>query len=140
MPDETTPPTWPAGPWKALKYLTDDHPDELRAAGIEPVRALDNAGAMPIMTADGPDRFRVALVDCQSVFKRGQGHQAECAQRDATALLIAAAPTQNTALESAPFPATNENGEDFIIRYVRWYDGMRRTAVALARGEPNDRI
>jgi hypothetical protein len=35
---------------------------------------------------------RIALVDCQTRFKRGQGWQTECDEREANAHLIAAAP------------------------------------------------
>ena len=52
-----------------------------------------NDGAAPVMAPD-PDlgEKRVALVDCQTRFKRGQGWKAECAEREANARLIAAAP------------------------------------------------
>jgi hypothetical protein len=45
-------------------------------------------GAVAIL-ADGE---RIALVDCQTKFKRGEGHKAKCPIRDANARLIAAAP------------------------------------------------
>jgi hypothetical protein len=45
-------------------------------------------GAVAIL-ADGE---RIALVDCQTKFKRGEGYKAKCPIRDANARLIAAAP------------------------------------------------
>lgn len=55
-------------------------------------RFLTNDGQLPVMAPD-PDQEtkRVVLVDCQSPFKRGQGWQSNCAERDANAALIAAA-------------------------------------------------
>jgi hypothetical protein len=57
------------------------------------VRLLTKDGAIPIMGPD-PDQEikRIALVDCQTRFKRGQGWQTECDEREANARLIAAAP------------------------------------------------
>lgn len=85
-----------AGPWKYRLYATDDTPEMLAKFGIKPVRMLDNSGAMAISHADG----RVALVDCQASYKRGQGHATECSERDANARLIAAAPDLFEALTS----------------------------------------
>lgn len=52
--------------------------------GIKPIRVLMNDGSAPVMVGDK----RVALVDCQTDFKRGKGHLTECAERDANAELI----------------------------------------------------
>lgn len=76
------------GPWKFRLYATDDTPAELAKFGIKPVRMLDNSGAMAISSEGG----RIAMVDCQAAYKRGQGHATECAERDANARLIAASP------------------------------------------------
>jgi len=43
---------------------------------------------------------RVALVDCQSEYKRGQGWCAPCAIREANAALISAAPDLLAALKA----------------------------------------
>ena len=60
---------------------------------------LTNDGALPIMADIGADdRKRVATVDCQSRFKRGEGWKSECDERAANARLIAAAPEMLAAL------------------------------------------
>lgn len=50
---------------------------------------LTNEGQRPIMERmpDGENR-RIALVDCQARYKRGEGWKAECAERDAIAAAI----------------------------------------------------
>ena len=68
------------GPWSCRFCLSEGDP----ALGLKPVRALSNDGGIAIMAEDK----RIAVADCQSRFKRGQGHNAECAERDANARLI----------------------------------------------------
>lgn len=80
--------------WTARLYATDDDPAELKRLGIKPVRALTNDGQVPIIDQAGQ---RVALVDCQTVYKRGQGHTAECATRDSRAQRIANLPATEAA-------------------------------------------
>ena len=81
------------GPWEFAIYgLEPEMIEKQRQAGIEPIRTLTNEGQAPIMGGGDDDRRRVALVDCQADYKRGQGYKAECAERDANARLIAAAP------------------------------------------------
>lgn len=46
-----------------------------------------NDGAIIIM-----GETRIGMVDAQTYYERGQGHNAECPERDANARLIAAAP------------------------------------------------
>lgn len=71
------------GPW---------HPSE--------IGFLTNDGQRPIMAGrvDDQERRRVALVDCQISYKRGQGYKTDCAEREANARLIAAAPALLEAL------------------------------------------
>lgn len=77
------------GPWTSDIFLgTDDHIQELRKHGMEPTQALTNDGSRFVMAGEQ----RVALVDCQSKYKRGEGYKAQCAERDANARLIKAAP------------------------------------------------
>lgn len=76
------------GPWRIRLYATDDDPAELIRLGLKPVRLLNNDGSIVVSGENG----RIAVVDCQSAFKRGHGHTAECVERDANARLIAAAP------------------------------------------------
>lgn len=84
------------GPWTFRKFATTDEDNEmLRKMGREPIRMLMNDGSAAVMAADA----RIGLVDCQTKFKRGEGHQAECAERDANAHLIAAAPELLAALQ-----------------------------------------
>ena len=90
------------GPWSFSPFHgTPESIAESRKYGIEPVPALTNDGQAFVMAmADGEERRRVALVDCQIRFKRGHGHEADCAERTANARLIAAAPCLLAALES----------------------------------------
>lgn len=53
----------------------------MEKVGLKPTRMLTNEGQVAIMGPEG----RVALVDCQTKFKRGEGWKAECAKRDALA-------------------------------------------------------
>lgn len=56
------------------------------------------------------------------------------AEAEANALLIAAAPEMNAALNGAPLPAVGEGAEDFYRRYHAWYRGQRAAALAKAEG------
>jgi hypothetical protein len=49
-----------------------------------------NDGAVPVMSVGDPDgdRVRVALVDCHTKYKRGEGHKVKCPIRDANLALI----------------------------------------------------
>ena len=58
---------------------------------------LMNDGALPVSS----DQGQIARVSAQADFPRGQGHNSECAERDANARLIAAAPDMYAALEMA---------------------------------------
>lgn len=89
--------THTSGPWHYRVWMHSDE-DAARAlsVGLEPVRALSNEGQRYLMADDK----RVALVDCQTEFKRGKGYQTDCAERDANARLIAASPTMLDALET----------------------------------------
>ena len=82
-------------PWTFEEWLGD--PEPLRAVGLEPTPNVSNDGARYIMAGER----RIALVDCQTKFKRGQGHRVVCAERDANARLIAAAPGLLDALKEA---------------------------------------
>lgn len=89
------------GPWEVAVYgMSPETVEKLRECGIEPTRILTNDGQVPIMAGAGEDKDRIALVDCQTVYKRGQGHKAECEVRDANARLIAAAPTMYDFIEA----------------------------------------
>jgi hypothetical protein len=86
------------GPWQFREYsLSDEMLAEARAAGIEPLRFINNDGSVPVSAND----CRICVVDCQTEFKRNTGHRAECAERDANARLIAAAPDLLAALKAA---------------------------------------
>lgn len=87
---------WTKGHWRWVKYVQDDEDlKRMRSLGIEPVRMLTNEGQVAIMAGD----TRIALVDCQTPFKRGNGYRSECETRDAAATLIASAPALVEALE-----------------------------------------
>lgn len=93
--------------------------------GIKPVPALTNEGSRFVMSPAG----RIALVDCQTEFKRGKGHQADCAERDANARLIAAAPEMLAALQAcACFWGSDSLYDSPVAKQAR-------AAIAKARGE-----
>lgn len=76
-------------PWTSPIWSGDEE-FNLKAdkMGIARVPALTNDGCRFVMA----ENRRVALVDCATDFKRGKGYQTECAERDANARLISAAP------------------------------------------------
>ena len=82
------------GPWRFKEYVEfpADVKEELERSGreIPRFRFLTNDGQAAI-TSDHADNA-IAYVQCQTKFKRGMGHKAECEMRDANARLIAAAP------------------------------------------------
>jgi hypothetical protein len=84
------------GPWVFEPYpYPEEEVEKRRNLGMEPIRMLTNEGQAPIMggSREEEDRRRVAVVDCQADYKRGQGYKSECEERDANARLIALAPT-----------------------------------------------
>jgi len=90
-------------PWEFREWATEPDPElEALAAkagrSVKRVPMLTNDGARIIMAGEGGEHRRVALVECQTKYKRGQGHETECAERDANARLIAAAPDLYTSL------------------------------------------
>jgi hypothetical protein len=90
------------GPWGFSEFHgTEERNKEAIALGLKPVPNVNNEGQRFIMAGIGDDRKRIALVDCQTEFKRGKGHETECAERDANARLIAAAPDLLEALQYA---------------------------------------
>lgn len=53
-------------------------------------RLLMNDGAAALMvTREDGTNSRIALIDCQTPFKRGEGWKTECAERDANLRLFA---------------------------------------------------
>lgn len=77
------------GPWRFRLYLFDgDDLALMQSRGIKVGRWLTNDGEVTIMGADR----RVCVVAPRVEYKRGKGHEVECAERDANARLIAAAP------------------------------------------------
>jgi hypothetical protein len=84
------------GPWKFREYAqTDEMLAEARSLGLEPTRYINNDGSVPVSAAE----TGICTVSCQTPFKRGSGHRAECDERDANARLIAAAPCLLEALQ-----------------------------------------
>jgi hypothetical protein len=110
----TIPFTIPFGTWTFREYSLDDEMlAEARAAGIEPIRFINNDGSVPVTSED----TRICTVDCQMPFKRGQGHRAECEQRDANARLIAAAPDMYNYI--AELAAEGDSRAAALIKLVR---------------------
>ena len=86
------------GPWKFREYAqTDEMLAEARSLGLEPTRYINNDGSVPVSAAE----TGICTVSCQTPFRRGSGHRAECDERDANARLIAAAPELLEALQHA---------------------------------------
>lgn len=83
------------GPWSFRKFAqSDEDIADMARLGLKPTLLLQNDGSAAVMAGDK----RVALVDCQTKFKRGEGWKTECAERDANAHLIAAAHDMYAAL------------------------------------------
>ncbi len=82
------------GNWTFRKYSQSDaEVAKLRSVDMEPTLRLSNDGEAYVST-DLEDAVSpvIAAVRCQTEFKRGKGWQTECAEREANARLIAAAP------------------------------------------------
>jgi hypothetical protein len=119
------------GTWTFREYSLDDKMlAEARAAGIDPIRFINNDGSVPVTSEDA----RICVVDCQTPFKRGQGHRAECEKRDAHARLIAAAPDMFEALEGLLFVCDIMELNSFP-RSLREAMDASRAALAKAKGE-----
>lgn len=88
------------GPWRFQKFAhSDEDMVQLQSLGMEPVRLLTNDGMATVSAEDEEGSKPVARVVCQTPYKRGQGYKADCAERDANARLIAAAPDMYEALK-----------------------------------------
>lgn len=115
------------GPWTFREYsLTDEMIAQAREMGIEPIRFINNDGSVPVTFADG----KICTVDCQTSFKRGNGHNAECNERDANARLIAAAPDLLEALKGIINTSQSSPRE--------WVAACSAAATAIARAEGCD--
>lgn len=100
------------GSWEYRPYFQDDENiAELRKHGLEPTRRLSNDGKAIVTARSGDDSKPIAHIECQTVFKRGQGHLADCAERDANARLIAAAPDMLAACKLALGLCVGPSGE-----------------------------
>lgn len=88
------------GPWTFVEYMHSAKDlEEIRKLGMTPIRNLSNDGEATIMAGEGEDRKPVARAIRQVPAKRGEGYKTECAERDANARLIAAAPDLLDALK-----------------------------------------
>lgn len=80
------------GPYFFREYAQDaEDLEQMRGLGMKPTRMLTNEGQVALMAGEGDDVKRIALIDCQTRYKRGEGYKTECAERDANAALFAAA-------------------------------------------------
>lgn len=118
------------GPWRFRLYATDDALETLEKLGIKPVRMLDNSGGVAISC----DAGRIAVVDCQASYKRGQGHATECSERDANARLIAAAPDLLEALKG--FRALYLEAKCPTAEYIT--RTLQAVNAAIAKASPTD--
>lgn len=84
----------------------------------------DGAIAITCDKGDGENKAHIAYVSPHSEFKRGQGWQLQCAERDANARLIAAAPELLHALEQFMGGA----------RSMGWDTTQAEAAIAKAKG------
>lgn len=81
------------GPYFSREYAQDaEDLAQMRKLGIKPTRMLTNEGQVALMAGKGDDVKRIALIDCQTRYKRGEGYKTECAERDANTALFAAVP------------------------------------------------
>jgi hypothetical protein len=91
-----------AGPYFWREYAQDaEDLAQMRSLGMTPTRMLTNEGQVALMAGTGDDVKRIALIDCQTSHKRGQGYKTACAERDANAALFAAAPDLVKALQGS---------------------------------------
>ena len=96
-------------PWSFAFYaMSPKNVVAARKLGIEPARMLANEGQVSITAQDG--ERHICFVTRQVPARRGQGYKTECAERDANAHLIAAAPDLLAAVRA--FIAEHENLED----------------------------
>lgn len=117
------------GPWKTRLYFQDEADlAELQELGIEPTKALTNDGARAVMAGE----TRVALIDCQTKFKRGQGHRSDCPERDANARLIAAAPELLAAIKPLAFSSPEHPPHGVAVADWRGAVYAARQALAAA--------
>jgi hypothetical protein len=90
MSDKFTP-----GPWVFREFFQDaEEIAKAKKHGLEPTPYMDNDGSRYVYVNgdDGMVRANIAMVQSQTRFKRGKSFGGECAERDANARLIAAAP------------------------------------------------
>ncbi len=96
------------GPWTFTIWAQNkEQRKQIEAAGLKPTKFITNDGGVVVMSDTG----RVCTVDAKSNFKRGQGYQLDCPERDANAVLVAAAPELLALLEElidieGPCPGT----------------------------------
>lgn len=91
-------------PWHCdFEHGSTEDKTLMKQHGMTPVQALTNEGSRLLMSKGK----RVALIDCQTSYKRGQGHQTECAERDANAEFIVRAVNSHDALVAALEEARN---------------------------------
>lgn len=123
---------WTRGPWSYRKFAQSGQDlAEIEELGLKPTMMLTNDGSAMVMAGDD----RVALVDCQTKFKRGEGYRAECPRREANARLIAAAPDLYEALATVmvALKVVREDGNEFPD-FDAW-EKAARAALAKATGE-----
>ena len=105
-------------------------PWELSKTGL-----VMNDGSVPIMAPDPAlEQKRVALVDIQTKAKRGEAYRTPCAERDANARLIAAAPDILEALLSIRKIAAYKTSDPTCASCLRRIGEIAQAAIAKAEG------
>lgn len=104
------------GPYHWRKYgQSEEDVARLRSVDLEPTRMLTNEGQIALMAGEGDNRKRIAIIDCQTPFKRGQGYRQDCAERDANANLFAAADDMLAALKEFVRDVRRGNGGNDVL-------------------------
>lgn len=104
----------PCGPYHFNRWCPGSSPDDIAAlerqlggkTTVKPLRMLTGEGEATVLAAGEKDEPVVVSVRCQAEFKRGTGHKAECAKRDALGAVIEQLP--NLLIERDALKAENE--------------------------------
>ena len=127
------------------RYLHDDDTrKKMKSVGMEgDYLMLSNEGQAFLLSEDGK---QVALIACQSDFKRGKGHLSECEERDANAArlslcwnchdsLVEALSSTESAINNLISRMENEGGQADKIWLLKELKKQNAEALKSAKGE-----